>query len=247
MATTSPAIRQHGRGFKRMLLTMLFVSCLGWLSLFVWSCSVWMRDGFESAAMAIHRVSIEQRQTLSAFDDASWLSVLSDRLSASTKGQVDGLTQRARFMQANIARQAASQWQTHMGSHRVAEGDTMREVLNDAYLHGAQCWYLVCASFHTLRIKTLMLVASIPLFLWASVAGLVDGLNQRAIRTACLGRESTYVFHRSMPFVRRVMLIVLGGWLSIPVVLPPSLVFVSLAVMVSMAVSISASRFKKYV
>ena len=123
----------------------------------------------------------------------------------------------------------------------------MREVLNDAYLHGAQCWYLVCASFHTLMIKTLMLVASIPLFLWASVAGLVDGLNQRAIRTACLGRESTYVFHRSMPFVRRVMLIVLGGWLSIPVVLPPSLVFVSLAVMVSMAVSISASRFKKYV
>ena len=33
--------------------------------------------------------------------------------------------------------------------------------------------------------------------LLAISAGLVDGLNQRAIRTASLGRESTYVFHKS--------------------------------------------------
>ena len=35
MARTSPAIRPHARGFKRMLLTMLILSCLGWLVLFV--------------------------------------------------------------------------------------------------------------------------------------------------------------------------------------------------------------------
>lgn len=59
-----------------------------------------------------------------------------------------------------------------------------------------QFFQLVLLSSQCLLIKLIILFAAMPLFALTMIAGLVDGLNQRAIRTACLGRESSYVFHR---------------------------------------------------
>ena len=62
--------------------------------------------------------------------------------------------------------------------------------LNPFLLFTIQIWILLCAITHVLAIKLSIIVLSIPLFTLAILAGLVDGLSQRAIRTASLGRES---------------------------------------------------------
>ena len=95
-------------------------------------------------------------------------------------------------------------------------------------------------------IKLTILMAAIPLFMLAMTAGLVDGLNQRAIRTASLGRESSYVFHQLNRLFKRVLIVLLGLWLAIPVIITPALMLVPVSVLLSVMVSVTASRFKKY-
>ena len=107
-------------------------------------------------------------------------------------------------------------------------------------------WILIQAINHVMVSKLVMLITAIPLFFLAVMAGLVDGLNQRAIRAACLGRESTYVFHKSVPLARKSMCVALGLWLCVPVTLSPTPIFVGLAVMLGLVARVSASRFKKY-
>ena len=247
MAVKSGMARPTKRGLKKTAVTLLFITSLGWLTLFTWAMWLWTREGFESACIAVHRVSILQMQTISAFEDASLLTRLHTSLLPALKENTRDINRQMKDAQQAIRDKAIEQWQAHVGSRRIEGEDVLGKSMQDLRLHAAQCWYLFCATGRALGIKLAILLASLPLFLWASVAGLVDGLNQRAIRTACLGRESTYVFHKSIPMVKGCMAVILSLWLSVPMVLPPSVIFVSLAILVSIAVSVSASRFKKYI
>jgi integrating conjugative element membrane protein (TIGR03747 family) len=85
-----------------------------------------------------------------------------------------------------------------------------------------------------------------PLFSLTMIAGLVDGLNQRAIRTACLGRESSYVFHRLNHYLKKGLVILLILWLALPVSITPAYVFVPVSLLMGLMVAMTASRFKKY-
>lgn len=118
--------------------------------------------------------------------------------------------------------------------------------LNPILILTMQIWTILCAITHVITIKLCIIALSIPLFTLAILAGLVDGLSQRSIRTASLGRESTYIFHKSIPVIRRIFVMLVLLWLSLPVSLSPSPLFLSLAVLMGLLASLSASRFKKY-
>ena len=118
--------------------------------------------------------------------------------------------------------------------------------LNPFLILVMQVWAILCAITHVITIKLCIIALSIPLFTLAILAGLVDGLSQRSIRTASLGRESTYIFHKSIPVIRRIFVMLVLLWLSLPVSLSPSPLFLSLAVLMGLLASLSASRFKKY-
>jgi integrating conjugative element membrane protein (TIGR03747 family) len=118
--------------------------------------------------------------------------------------------------------------------------------LNPFLILVMQVWTILCAITHVITIKLCIIALSIPLFTLAILAGLVDGLSQRSIRTASLGRESTYIFHKSIPVIRRIFVMLVLLWLSLPVSLSPSPLFLSLAVLMGLLASLSASRFKKY-
>ena len=92
----------------------------------------------------------------------------------------------------------------------------------------------------------MILFAAMPLFTLAMIAGLVDGLNQRAIRTACLGRESSYIFHRLNHYFKKGLVIVLMVWLAVPISITPAYVFIPISLMLALMVAMTASRFKKY-
>lgn len=118
--------------------------------------------------------------------------------------------------------------------------------LNPFLILVMQVWTILCAITHVITIKLCIIALSIPLFTLAILAGLIDGLSQRSIRTASLGRESTYIFHKSIPLIRRIFVMLVLLWLSLPVSLSPSPLFLSLAVLMGLLASLSASRFKKY-
>jgi len=118
--------------------------------------------------------------------------------------------------------------------------------LNPFLILVMQVWTILCAITHVITIKLCIIALSIPLFTLAILAGLVDGLSQRSIRTASLGRESTYIFHKSIPVIRKIFVMLVLLWLSLPISLAPSPIFLSLAVLMGLLASLSASRFKKY-
>ncbi len=118
--------------------------------------------------------------------------------------------------------------------------------LNPFLILVMQVWTILCAITHVIIIKLCIIALSIPLFTLAILAGLVDGLSQRSIRTASLGRESTYIFHKSIPVIRRIFVMLVLLWLGLPISLSPSPLFLSLSVLMGLLASLSASRFKKY-
>ncbi|KTD53482.1 hypothetical protein Lsan_3892 [Legionella santicrucis] len=118
--------------------------------------------------------------------------------------------------------------------------------LTDAYLFSLQLWTLIRLTTQLMIIKLSILIAAIPLFTLTMTAGLVDGLNQRAIRTYSLGRESSYVFHQVNRFFKRGFIWILAVWLALPISINPAILFVPLSIVLSVMVSITACRFKKY-
>ena len=129
-------------------------------------------------------------------------------------------------------------------SHTLYESNS--PFLHDVQHDGFLLWILIQTASAVMFTKFVMLISAIPLFFLCVMAGLIDGLNQRAIRAACLGRESTYVFHKSVPVARKIMCLVLAIWLCVPMTLQPSPIFVSLGLMLGFVMRVSASRFKKY-
>lgn len=105
---------------------------------------------------------------------------------------------------------------------------------------------LVTLSTKIMWMKFLTLITSLPLFILTLLAGLVDGLSQRAIRTACLGRESSYLFHQLTRYAKRGVVLFLGLWFLIPLSINPAWVFIPMAVFVGLMTAMTANRFKKY-
>ena len=126
------------------------------------------------------------------------------------------------------------------------ENSELDQIAEDLFTTTKQVGLLINLTAHIMFIKLMILLASIPLFALAMTAGLVDGLNQRAIRTASLGRESSYVFHQFNRYFKRALLMLLALWLAIPVCITPALMFIPVSILLSVVVSITASRFKKY-
>ncbi|HCO4740465.1 TPA: DUF4400 domain-containing protein, partial [Legionella pneumophila] len=53
-------------------------------------------------------------------------------------------------------------------------------------------------------------------------------------------------FHQLNRYFKRGLFLLLSLWLSLPVSINPALVFVPVSLLLSLMVSVTASRFKKY-
>lgn len=149
----------------------------------------------------------------------------------------------------NAAMQCAERLSAHQLeylTHTPVSIPSSSPLLNDVHHDAFLFFVLIKAATEVMFTKFVMLLSAIPLFFLSVMAGLIDGLNQRAIRAACLGRESTYVFHKSVPIARKSISWVLGLWLCIPITFSPTPIFVGLAVLLGFVMRVSASRFKKY-
>lgn len=220
---------------KKFIMSLLLLVFIGWLILLSWALSLWGMMGFDSAWQSIYELSKQQTIAVAEFNDASiaehfksWVNTLP------TKQVTDKVTRASTLIKNELT------------TVLPEENSELNQIAEDLFTTSKQVGLLISLTAHVMCIKLMILLASIPLFVLAMTAGLVDGLNQRAIRTASLGRESSYVFHQLNNYFKRALLVLLTLWLAIPLSITPALMFVPVSILLSVLVSITASHFKKY-
>ncbi len=98
----------------------------------------------------------------------------------------------------------------------------------------------------TFVVRLTILALATPLFLLAMFTGFIDGLMRRDLRKFGAGRESSFVYHRAKRAVIPLLSVPWILYLSLPFSLNPMVVFVPCAVMLGVAMAITAATFKKY-
>ena len=218
---------------KKLIINLLVVLVLGWLTLFSWAMTLWVFSGFDQAFNRIHQLASQQMGTMAEF---------SDELPSYKKLGITGALQPVSGKVAKIRDSFHEKLDTVVPANDLFNN---QDVWNAIQIT-KQVWLLVGLTTYVMLVKLTILLAAIPLFALTMIAGLVDGLNQRFIRTASLGRESSYLFHRLNHYFKRGLLVLLIVWLAMPVSITPALMFVPVSILLSLMVSITASRFKKY-
>lgn len=204
--------------YSRLLILQLCLVLLsGWIFLVIWSISQWIIRDYQYAYSQLNLLVDSQRQAIMPVYQGSLLSTLPI-----------GFKPQLSLTNPYIAKLAINPFTV------------------DLLQKCEQFLQLILLTSQYMLIKLIILLAAMPLFALAILAGLVDGLNQRAIRTACLGRESSYVFHQLNRYFKRSLVILLIVWLSMPVSITPALVFIPISLLLGLMVAMTASRFKKY-
>ncbi|MFO9584295.1 TIGR03747 family integrating conjugative element membrane protein [Legionella pneumophila serogroup 1] len=202
---------------RKLTMQLTIVLFLGWLAIIIWAISQWLLHGYPYAFEKVNTLVNTQRAAITPVYHGSLL--------------------------ASLPLNAEPRWAlTIPYLNKLAVNDFVKDLIENSQ----QFLQLILLSSQCLLIKLIILFAAIPLFSLTMIAGLVDGLNQRAIRTACLGRESSYVFHRLNNYLKRGLVILLMLWLALPVSITPAYVFVPVSLLMGLMVAMTASRFKKY-
>ena len=214
-------------------MNLLVIVILGWLILFSWAMSLWVLSGFDQAFNHIHQFANQQMGTMTEFSDELPHYKLLD-----ITGELQPVSDKVDRIRDSLHKKL----DTILPANDILNN---QEVWNSIQITKQVC-LLIGLTTHVMWIKLTILLAAIPLFALTMIAGLVDGLNQRFIRTASLGRESSYLFHRLNHYFKRGLLVLLIVWLAMPISITPALMFVPVSILLSLMVSITASRFKKY-
>lgn len=122
----------------------------------------------------------------------------------------------------------------------------LRFYLSLAYHHMES--YALAAGFTllTFLVRIMVLCLTLPLFILATLVGLVDGLVRRDVRRFGSGRESGFVFHRAKACITPLAVLPWVVYLALPVSVHPLWILLPGAILLSIAVNITAASFKKY-
>lgn len=108
--------------------------------------------------------------------------------------------------------------------------------------------YLIAAAYTVLvfLLRLLVLFLSLPLFLLAVFVGLVDGLVRRDLRRFNAGRESGFIYHRARASLMPLAVLPWVIYLALPVSISPLLIILPCALLLGLAMNITAGSFKKH-
>ena len=199
--------------------TLMLWMLLGWIGLMLWSLGIWWHSDYLAAEN--HLQSLLKHHALN-FNLLPMAWLLSPYFKLKT-------------ICATYLNQLAALEQTNLQACVIT-------FINQT----AACVHLVALTLKCIFMKLLMLITSIPLFVITLLLGLVDGLSQRAIRTACLGRESSYLFHQLTRYMKHGLVLFLSVWFVMPFNIKPALVFIPMSLFLGVMTAMTASRFKKY-
>ncbi|MET3448258.1 DUF4400 domain-containing protein [Ralstonia sp.] len=95
-------------------------------------------------------------------------------------------------------------------------------------------------------LRAVLVIASLPIILFASVLGVADGLVARAIRRANAGRESAHLFLRAKRLHWVGLTTVISLFLALPVSIHPVSIFLPYALWAALLSRLRWKYYKKY-
>lgn len=127
----------------------------------------------------------------------------------------------------------------------------LSDYLADGVVGGATqiAIYGINATVNTLfifAVRSAICVSAISGFVLVGLVAFIDGLVERDIRKACGGIESAMMYHRAKRFLGPMLFLSFGGYLTAPVSIHPTLVFLPVMGLFAVALFIAAKTFKKF-
>lgn len=95
-------------------------------------------------------------------------------------------------------------------------------------------------------VRSAICLSALSGFILVGLVAFVDGLVERDIRKACGGIESAMMYHRAKRLIKPTLFLTFGGYLTAPISIHPSLVFLPVMAMFAGAIYITAKTFKKF-
>jgi integrating conjugative element membrane protein (TIGR03747 family) len=227
--------KQLSKPTKKRIMSLILIIFLSWLILLISVLSFWGLSGFDKAWQFLY--TLAKQHTL-AVGELNTTSLIEHFRTWESKLPTLTLTKQLSITKSFI--------KDKLAQVRSDDDVTINTISEELGTLIRKIGAITKLTTYVIAIKLLILLMSLPLFALAIIAGLVDGLSQRAIRTASLGRESTYVFHQVNRYFKKSLLALLTFWLILPVTITPALVFIPASILLGFVVSVAASRFKKY-
>lgn len=108
--------------------------------------------------------------------------------------------------------------------------------------------YLIASAYTVLTflVRFFVLMLTLPLFVLAAFVGFVDGLVRRDIRRFGAGRESGFIYHRAKSSLMPLAVLPWVTYLALPVSVHPLLILLPSAMLLGVAMDMTAATFKKY-
>jgi len=95
-------------------------------------------------------------------------------------------------------------------------------------------------------VRCAICISAITGFVLVGLVAFVDGLVERDIRRACGGIESAMLYHRAKRLLAPILFLSFGGYLTAPISIHPSLVFLPVMALFAFSLFVTAKTFKKF-
>lgn len=227
--TFSRILTALAQALKWLLLSLLFSIVIEWIGMVSW----WEEQGSahsrQMLAVELNYLNADFRRSLLTSDPLRFARDLSGRF-------YHVLFELTRF--ADLI-----EWVAPVPS-TGEEG--IRATLHHAYRPVAEFILAAMQMTQVFAVRLAILTLATPVFgLFAGVA-LVDGLVRRDLRRWGGGRESSFVYHYAKKAAFPLVVIAWVLYLALPFSLHPSWVILPFAIGFGLAVTVTASTFKKY-
>lgn len=95
-------------------------------------------------------------------------------------------------------------------------------------------------------VRLAICLSAITGFILVGVLAFMDGLTEREIRKNCGGHESALVYHHAKKWLAPSFFLALGFYLTIPISIHPTVIFLPAMTMTGFIIFTTASKFKKF-
>lgn len=95
-------------------------------------------------------------------------------------------------------------------------------------------------------VRSAICVSAMTGFVLVGMVAFIDGLVERDIRKACGGIESAMLYHRAKRLLIPILFLSFGGYLTMPISIHPTKVFLPVMALFAYALFVAAKTFKKF-
>ena len=211
------------------LLLSVLIECLG--VHFFWRSASW-----HHAQAMLH---YELRQISSQFTESL---VLSDPAEAAR--ELISIARAKLFQETRLAA-----WGAQARTHPLATLPHIEVVRHTfSFAFDSLKPYAMAAGYTVLTFlaRLLVIALTVPLYVLGAFVGLVDGLVRRDLRRFSSAHESGFVYHRAKAAIVPASVLPWVTYLALPVSISPLLILLPGAILLAIAINITAAHFKKY-